>query len=73
MSENEKRRIHYGSPVLPLDYPNDGEPIWPCPECLPWHVEVIDSELEGGVVIREWHAVDCSRLTDDADESSAPE
>ena len=64
---DEKRRLHYGSPVLAFDYPNDGQPIWPCTECLPWHVEVIESEDEGAVIIREWHAVDCSHLRDDSE------
>lgn len=61
------RRLKYNDPVLPFDYPIDGKPIWPCAECLPWHVEVIDSEDEDGVVIREWHAVDCPVLSVEPD------
>lgn len=59
------RRVKYNDPVLAIDYLNDGDPIWPCTDCLPWHVEVVDSEDEDGIVIREWHAVDCPRLSDE--------
>ena len=59
----DKRRVTYTSPVLAFEYPNDGEPIWPCHDCLPWHVEVIESE-DDGVLIREWHAVDCPALAE---------
>lgn len=57
-----KRENHYRSPVLPLDYPADDDPIWPCSDCLPWHVEVVQEPTEDGgtlTVIREWHAVGC--------------
>lgn len=59
-----KKRLNYSAPVLAMDFDNDGEPIWPCTDCLPWHVEVIESADEQGTIIREWHAVDCPRLID---------
>lgn len=49
------------APVLPFDYPIDSDPIWPCHECLPWHVEVVTPD-EGEPFVREWHAVGCSVL-----------
>ena len=55
-------RVNRDAPVLPFDYPADGEPIWPCLECLPWHVEVVVEE--GEIVVREWHAVDCPVLAE---------
>lgn len=56
-------RVNLHAPVLPFDYPADGEPIWPCHDCLPWHVEVVVEEDQ--VLVREWHAVDCPVLVDD--------
>lgn len=52
----------YSAPVGSVDLAavNDqGEPyeIWPCGSCLPWHAEVV--QVEGEVLVREWHAVDC--------------
>jgi hypothetical protein len=36
--------------------------IWPCPDCLPWHAEVItDDDFIG---VREWHAVNCPTFLD---------
>jgi hypothetical protein len=69
------RKVTYDAPVGSVDlaaFDDDGEPyaIWPCHECLPWHVEVIWQEHKDRVVIREWHAVDCphfqSLISDDA-------
>lgn len=51
--------ITYRAPVLPIDLDPDGYVIWPCPDCLPWHAEVITDEHTGLVLIREWHAVGC--------------
>jgi hypothetical protein len=65
MSEDSKR-LHYGSPVMPIEYEPDGEPIWPCTQCLPWHIEIILT-AEEPLLIREWHAVDCPVLADDPD------
>ena len=64
------RRITYDAPVLAFDYPEDGEPIWPCTMCLPWHLEVVTTREEG-TLIREWHAVDCP-VWDDPDDGIIP-
>jgi hypothetical protein len=55
----------YTAPVGSIDlhaFREDGTAyeVWPCQECLPWHVEVIQDE--GEVMVREWHAVDCARF-----------
>ena len=61
-----RKRITRNSPVLPIEYPAvDGEPIHPCPDCLPWHIDVVLDHPEGGVWVREWHAVDCPALNDE--------
>lgn len=57
------RNLNYSAPVLPFEYEPDGKPIWPCHECLPWHVEVVVNDVEG-LLIREWHAIGCSSLKD---------
>ncbi|MFF8840569.1 hypothetical protein [Streptomyces sp. NPDC015130] len=31
--------------------------IFACHYCLPWHAEVV--VVEGEILVREWHAVDC--------------
>lgn len=64
---SEKRHLTYDAPVLPFDYEPDGDPIWPCVDCLPWHVEVVITPEEG-VLIREWHAVDCQVFDEDESE-----
>lgn len=52
-------QVNFHAPVLPLDYPIADEPIWPCPDCLPWHVEVVVPDADEEAYIREWHAVGC--------------
>lgn len=48
-------------PVLPFDYRwAPGESVWPCRDCLPWHVEVLLDRHQGSVLLREWHAPGCS-------------
>lgn len=57
------RPKHYATPVLPLDYPLstlDGALIWPCDDCLPWHIEVVDDPATGSPIVREWHSVGCA-------------
>ncbi|PRY13594.1 hypothetical protein [Kineococcus rhizosphaerae] len=61
-------RLTYDAPVLAFDYPADGDPVWPCTECLPWHLEVVVED--GEVLIREWHAAECPVFTDDEGENS---
>lgn len=51
--------LTYSAPVGSYDYEPSDEPIWPCTECLPWHVEVVMPEMSGGVLVREWHAIEC--------------
>lgn len=31
--------------------------VWPCHHCLPWRIEVV--RVEGEIMVRAWHAVDC--------------
>ncbi len=55
----------FSAPVGSIDLPaeaEDGTPyeIWPCPDCLPWHAEVIGTGDR--VVVREWHAIDCPQF-----------
>lgn len=57
-----KRRNLYTDPVVPIEYPADDDSIHPCNDCLPWHVEVVKDHPEGGVWVREWHAVDCEAV-----------
>lgn len=65
MSDRPPKRpvLHYAAPVGSIDlatHDDDGMPvaIWPCGECLPWHLEVIIGE-GGEVFAREWHAIEC--------------
>lgn len=63
-------KLDYTAPVLCVDLPavderNDNEPfqITPCPDCLPWHIEIVsDDDFPLGVAVREWHAADCPTL-----------
>ena len=63
-----KPRIYMTSPILCVDLPafdsnGDPFPIKGCHECLPWSAEVVkDPTHPDGVVVREWHAVDCPTL-----------
>jgi hypothetical protein len=47
------------APVLPFEYPADEEPIWPCHDCLPWHLEIVYHPETGAAWVREWHAIGC--------------
>lgn len=51
-------KLDYTAAVWPIEYPAEGELIWPCSDCLPWHVEVVIDE-EGEAIVREWHAAEC--------------
>ncbi len=55
--------LTYGAPVAFFDlYVDDNlGDVWPCDECLPWHVEVIRED--GHIYLREWHAAECPTLT----------
>jgi hypothetical protein len=64
---DRKPDLTYAAPVAWIDLAadeDDGTPceIWPCNDCLPWHIEVIQED--GNVYIREWHAVDCPLFQD---------
>lgn len=68
-----KRRNTYTAPVAPIEYRADNEPIHACSACLPWYCEVITDHPEGGVWVREWHAIGCAWLEwwlSDEDEES---
>ncbi|MFE7780286.1 hypothetical protein [Streptomyces nigrescens] len=67
-----KPNVTYTAPVGSIDlraFNDDGDPyeIYACHDCLPWYAEVVI--VEGEVLVREWHAVDCPQfqalLTDD--------
>ena len=57
----KKPNLGRSAPVGSVDLECDAFAIWPCEECLPWHVEIVrdpgDSEH---ILAREWHAIDCS-------------
>lgn len=57
-----KPKVTRDAPIGPVDlyaFKEDGtsHEIWPCYDCLPWHAEVV--RVEGEILVREWHAVDC--------------
>jgi hypothetical protein len=60
--ERGVRRFSHASPVGSLDLAAFGRggpyEIWPCPECAPWHAEVIAGD-DGYIAIRVWHSIDC--------------
>lgn len=60
--EHTRRLLGYTAPVLSVDLDCEGWEIWPCVECLPWHLEVLTGDR--GVFVREWHAAECPRLVD---------
>lgn len=66
-----KRRITFADPVLPTEWPwhEQDDPIWPCRECLPWHVDIRVDEDTQQVWVRQWHAVDCPVLAEIDDET----
>ncbi|HEY5834965.1 hypothetical protein [Streptomyces sp.] len=59
--------VTYSAPIGSVDldaFKDDGTPheIWPCTDCYPWHAEVVN--VEGEILVREWHAVDCQQFRD---------
>ncbi|GAA2530903.1 MULTISPECIES: hypothetical protein [Streptomyces] len=67
MADDSERKpnVTYSAPVGSVDlmaFDDDGNPyeIWACEDCLPWHAEVV--LVEGEVLVREWHAVDCPQF-----------
>lgn len=61
--------VTLNAPVAFFDYPPDGESIWPCHDCLPWHIEVL-LDPDGSPRIREWHAIGCRVWEWDDDEEA---
>jgi hypothetical protein len=61
--------VNYAAPIAFFDHPQDGEPLWPCPDCLPWHVEVL-TDPDGRIRIRQWHAIGCPVWVDEDGEGS---
>ena len=54
-------RTDSGAPVLPFDWVwEDGETIWPCAHCAPWHADLYEDPELRAVMVREWHAVGCT-------------
>jgi len=37
----------------------DGQTIWPCQYCTPWHADLYESPKLRVLMVREWHAVGC--------------
>jgi len=69
MSDAEKRKpnVTYNAPVGSVDmvaFKEDGtsHEIRPCPDCLPWYAEL--AQVEGELLVREWHAYDCPLFQD---------
>ncbi|MFI6411844.1 hypothetical protein [Streptomyces sp. NPDC050585] len=67
MADDSTPSVNLSAPVGSVDLgalDDEGNPyeIWPCHDCLPWHAEVI--LVEGVVLVREWHAVDCPQFRD---------
>lgn len=67
MTDTPEREPHLtrSAPIGSVDlhaFKEDGTPheIWPCDDCLPWHAEVV--RVEGEILVREWHAVDCPQF-----------
>ncbi|MFI6653277.1 hypothetical protein ACIBI8_37515 [Streptomyces sp. NPDC050529] len=66
-NESRKPNVTYSAPIGSVDllaFKEDGTPheIWACPDCLPWHAEVV--RVGGEFMVREWHAVDCALFQD---------
>jgi hypothetical protein len=54
------RRTESSADVRAFEWPwDDGEVVWPCPSCSPWHLQVVVRGSDAGVWIREWHAASC--------------
>lgn len=69
MSDAEQRKpnVDRSAPIGPVDlraFDDDGTAyeIFACYDCLPWHAEV--AIVEGEVLVREWHAIDCPQFQD---------
>lgn len=58
----KKPNTNYSAPVASVDLAAEGWVIWPCLECMPWHLEIVRDIETGEVLAREWHAVDCPAL-----------
>lgn len=61
--------ITYSAPIGSIDlaaFNTAGEPyeIHPCADCLPWYAEVVIDPETSEILVREWHAVECSHFQD---------
>lgn len=64
-ADEHKPNVTYSAPIGSVDlraFQDDGSSyeVWPCNDCLPWHTEVV--RVEGEILVREWHAVDCPQF-----------
>lgn len=57
----KRPKVDYAAPMLSVDLEAFGYEIWPCEECLPWHLEVVVDATDH-VLVREWHAAECPVL-----------
>lgn len=53
------------APIAPVDLRAVNEvgeayEIVACPECLPWRAEVVTDPQTNEILVREWHAVECT-------------
>lgn len=60
MAEKRRPDLTYKAPVMSVDLDPFGWEIWPCHECLPWHIEFV--QVDGEYYAREWHAAECPQL-----------
>jgi hypothetical protein len=47
-----------------FDEVGDTYEITACPDCLPWHAEVVRDPETNETLVREWHAVECPLFQD---------
>jgi hypothetical protein len=68
----DRKKITYNAPVWAFEYEPDDQPIWPCHDCLPWHLEVVTDSPEAPVLVREWHAEGCPVWDDEESSDEGP-
>ena len=56
--------LTYSAPVGSVDLAAEDYEIWPCTECLPWHLEIVRDLVTDETIAREWHAIECPMLVE---------
>jgi hypothetical protein len=54
--------VERNAPIGSIDLAAEGHLIWPCGQCVRWHLEVLRDPDTDEVFAREWHADDCPAL-----------